>query len=89
MQSATILAEENVKLRASSQRQRQKRQQRRQYIAQGGVLQAQEGQAQVTEAERSVQESDQGGTAHTRTRAPPTCSKCYEQGHRRNQCRAI
>jgi hypothetical protein len=89
MQSATILAEENVKLRASSQRQRRKRQQRRQYIAQGGVLQAQEGQARVTEAERSVQESDQGGTAHTRTRAPPTCSKCHEQGHRRNQCRAI
>jgi hypothetical protein len=89
MQSATILAEENVKLRASSQRQRQKRQQRRQYIAQGGVLQAQEGQARVTEAERAVQESDQGGTAHTRTRAPPTCSKCHEQGHDRRRCKAI
>jgi hypothetical protein len=39
MQSATILAEENVKLRASNTRQRRKRQQRRQYIAAGGVLQ--------------------------------------------------
>jgi hypothetical protein len=89
MQSATILAEENIKLRASSQRQRQKRQQRRQYIAQGGVLQAQEGQARVREAERAVQEGDQGGAAHTRTRAPPTCSKCHVQGHNRTQCRTI
>jgi hypothetical protein len=89
MQLATILAEENLKLRVSSRRQRQKRQQRRQYIAQGGVLQTQEGQARVTEAERSVQEGGQGGTAHARTRAPPTCSNCHEQGHRRTQCRAI
>ena len=51
MQSATILAKENTKLRASSQRQRQKRQQRRRYITQGGVLQAQEGQRLVIEAE--------------------------------------
>jgi hypothetical protein len=89
MQLATILAEENIKLRASSQRQQQKRQQRRRYIAQGGVLQAQEGQARVIEAERAVQESDQGGIAHTRTRAPPTCSRCHVQGHTRTQCRSI
>jgi hypothetical protein len=81
MQSGTILAEENVKLRASSQRQRRKFQQRRQYIAQGGVLQVQKGQARVIEAERAVQEGDQRGTAYTRTRAPPTCSKCHVQGH--------
>jgi hypothetical protein len=89
MQSATILTEENIKLRASSQRQRQKRQQRRQYIAQGGALQVQECQARVVEAERGVHVSDQEEAAHARTRAPPTCSKCHEQGHRRNQCRAI
>jgi hypothetical protein len=89
MQSATILAEENVKLRASSQRQRQKRQQRRQYIAHGGVLQAQEGLARVTEAARSVHIGDQGEAAYARTRAPPTCSKCHKQGHNRSQCRAI
>jgi hypothetical protein len=33
MQSATILADENTKLRASNERQRRKRKQRRQYIA--------------------------------------------------------
>jgi hypothetical protein len=78
MQSAKVLAEENVKLRASSQRQRQKGQQRRQYIAHGGLLQAQEGLARVTEAERSVHIGDQGEAAYARTRAPPTCSKCHE-----------
>jgi hypothetical protein len=83
MQSATILAEENIKLRASSQRQRRKRQQRRQYIAYGSVLQAQEGQERVTEAERGVHEGDQAGPAHAPTRAPPTCSKCHVQGHNR------
>jgi hypothetical protein len=89
MQSATILAEENVKLRASSRRQRQKRQQRRQYIAQGGVLQAEEGRALVVASQMGVQEGDQTEPARARTRAPPTCSKCHVQGHNRTQCRAI
>ena len=44
MNSATILAEENSKLRAANARQRRKRQIQRQHIARGGVLQAQEGQ---------------------------------------------
>jgi hypothetical protein len=89
MQSATILAEENIKLRASSQRQRRKRQTRRQYIAHGGVLQAQEGQERVREAEIGVQDGGEAGPAYAPTRAPPTCSKCHIQGHRRTQCRAI
>jgi hypothetical protein len=58
MQSATILAQENVKLRASNQRQKQKRQLRRQYIASGGALQALEGQALVREAERGIKQGD-------------------------------
>jgi len=41
MHLATILAEENAKLRTTNQRQKRKQQQRRQYIASGGVLQAQ------------------------------------------------
>jgi hypothetical protein len=69
MQSAIILAEENQKLRALSQRQRRKRQQRRQYIAQGGVLQAQEGLALVIEAQRGVQAGNQEGAAPARTRS--------------------
>ena len=41
--SVTVLAQENIKLRAANNRQRRKRQQRRRYIATGGALQAQEG----------------------------------------------
>jgi hypothetical protein len=88
MQSATILAEENAKLRASNYRQRQKRQQRRQYIASGGVLQAQQGQDLVREANDHVVGSDQPEPSQARTRAPPTCSKCHVQGHDRRSCRA-
>jgi hypothetical protein len=89
MQSATILAEENTKLRASNHRQRQKRQQRRQYIAAGGVLQAQQGQDLVREADNHVVGGDQPESSQARTRAPPTCSKCHVQGHNRTQCRSI
>lgn len=42
MQSATILTQENAKLRASNQRQQHKHQRRRQYIARGGALQVEE-----------------------------------------------
>ncbi|RYN73803.1 hypothetical protein AA0119_g13609, partial [Alternaria tenuissima] len=56
MNSATILAEENRKLRTASQRQRRRRDQRRQYIARGGALQAQQGQQLAIEAERVVAE---------------------------------
>jgi hypothetical protein len=89
MQSATILAQENQKLRASNQRQVSKRQQRRQYIARGGALQAQEGQALVIEAEIGVQQSDQAEPSPVQRRAPPTCSKCHVQGHKRTQCKSI
>jgi hypothetical protein len=89
MQSATILVEDNQKLRASSQRQRQKRQTRRQYIAHRGALQAQEGQRLVTEAESGVPGCDQPEPSQARTRTPPTCSRCHVQGHNRRQCKAV
>ena len=89
MQSATILAEENVKLRASNHRQKRKRQQRRRYIARGGVLQAQQGQDLVREADNSVVEVDGPQPTQARTRAPPTCSKCHVQGHIRTSCKAV
>ncbi|KAI1676085.1 hypothetical protein KJE20_14324, partial [Pyrenophora tritici-repentis] len=59
MQSATILAEENKKLRIEVQRQRQKQSQPRQYIASGGVLQVQQAQQLAIEAERMVMEASQ------------------------------
>jgi hypothetical protein len=85
MHSATILAEENSKLQATIQHQQRKRQKRRQYIATGGVLQAQEGRRLAAEADRVAQEASQVGQPG-RARAPPTCSNCHVQGHRRTQC---
>jgi len=87
MQSATILAEENKKLRVASQRQRQKQDQRRQYIACRGALQVQQAQQLAAEAERVVVEVEQGEGSQRRQRAPPTCTKCHVQGHTRTQCR--
>jgi hypothetical protein len=59
MNSATILAEENRKLRRVSERQQRRRDLRRQYIARGGALQAQQGQQLAVEAERVVAEVEQ------------------------------
>ncbi|RYN17045.1 hypothetical protein AA0119_g11468 [Alternaria tenuissima] len=87
MNSATILAEENRKLRTAIQRQERKRDQRRQYIARGGALQAQQGQQLAIEAERVVAEVEQALATPGRQRAPPTCTKCHVQGHIRTQCR--
>ena len=88
MQSATILAEENKKLRAEVQRQRQKQEQPRQYIASGGALKVRQAQQLTVEAERVVIEAEQGESSQRRQRAPPTCTKCHVQGHKRTQCRA-
>ena len=87
MNSATILAEENRKLRTASQRQQRRRDQRRRYIARGGPLQAQQGQQLAIEAERVVAEVEQALATPGRQRAPPTCTKCHVQGHTRTQCR--
>jgi ATP-dependent DNA ligase len=85
MHSAAILVEENTKLQAAVQRRERKQRQRRQYIARGGALQAQEGQRLATEADIVAQEAEQVAQPG-RPRAPPTCTKCYVQGHKRTQC---
>jgi hypothetical protein len=85
MNSATILAEENRKLRVANQRKRQRQNRRRQYIATGGALQAEEGQRLAAEAERVLEQVAQEDRVG-RPRAPPTCSNCHVQGHKRNQC---
>ena len=88
MQSATILAEENKKLREENQRQRQKQSQPRQYIASGGVLQVQQAQQLATEAERLLIGDSQNQAGERRRRAPPTCTKCHVEGHTRTSCKA-
>ena len=85
MHLATILVEENTRLQAAVQRRERKQRQRRQYIARGGALQAQEGQRLAIEAERVAQEAEQTVEA-PRRRAPPRCTKCFIQGHKRTQC---
>jgi hypothetical protein len=77
MQSATILAEENKRLRVENQRQQQKQSQPRQYIASGGVLWVQQAQQLAAEAERVVMEASQSQAGERRQRAPPTCTKCH------------
>ncbi|KAF2646973.1 hypothetical protein K491DRAFT_723950 [Lophiostoma macrostomum CBS 122681] len=59
MNSVTILAEENRKLRQTSQRRQRRQQQQRQYIASGGALQAEQGQLLAAEAERVAQQVEQ------------------------------
>jgi hypothetical protein len=59
MQSATMLAGELAKQRASNHRQRRKRQQVGQYIATGGVLPGQEGDDCVRGADNAVVDQDQ------------------------------
>lgn len=87
MQSATILAKENKKLRQGSKLRRQKKDRQRQYIASGGVLQVQQAQQLTIEVERVVAEVEQGEGSQRRQRAPPTCTKCHIQGHTRTSCR--
>jgi hypothetical protein len=89
MNSATILAEENRKLRTASQCQQCKQDQQRQYIACGGALQAQQGQQLAAEAERVVAESEQVHATQGRQCVLPMCSKCHVQGHTRTQCTRV
>lgn len=85
MNTNTILAVEVSKLRQALKRRERKQRQRRQAIASGGALTAEEGQRLAVEVDRVVVESEQAAAA-PRQRAPPTCSKCYIQEHRRTQC---
>ena len=85
MHRVTILGKEITELRVANQRRQRKQQQRRQYIASGGALRAEEGQLLAAEAERVVRQAEQDPPVR-RQRAPPTCSNCHEQGHRRTQC---
>ena len=79
MNSATILAEENRKLRIANERRKQRQDRRRQYIATGGALQAEQGRALAATADIALAEADQAEARPARQRAPPTCSKCHEQ----------
>lgn len=87
MNSATILAEENSKLRASNTRLRRRENRKRQYIATGGALQAEAGRALAVAAEIALIRRVDGEASQPRRRAPPTCTKCGTQDHNRTSCR--
>jgi hypothetical protein len=86
MNAATMLTEENKRLHALNHRQQRKANQRRQYIARGGALQVERGQELVVEADRVVVDADPEQPTERRPRAPPTCTICHVQGHKRTQC---
>jgi hypothetical protein len=61
MNTATILAEENWKLRAANHRWRQRQDKRRQYTARGGALKAEQGRALAPTAYLALAEAGCGG----------------------------
>ena len=92
MNSALLLAHENQELRASHEKQLQKRKQSRKQIATEEGLSIQEGQDllqgrnQVEEAISTVPAEPAHEAEKRPVRAPPRCSDCHNIGHRRLQC---
>lgn len=89
MQSATLLAAENRKLRAANEKVKKKRQKKKSYVGRGGVLSArevQEAQREVVIEEnarmQAVGQPNQPGLA----RAPRMCSICRSLEHTARTC---
>ena len=81
MHSATLLAEENSRLREEITRQKRKKQARRSYVAQGGILTAEEGLQLVQD---KAQRKGGGGATAQRL-----CGICRLPGHNRKNCSEI
>ena len=96
MHSATILAEENRKLRSENERQKKKRATRRQYIATGGVLTVREGIRRVQASQQAIGQVQTGNIAlvegiitpleQLQTRAPRMCSVCRSLAYTTRTC---
>jgi hypothetical protein len=89
MQSVTLLAAENKKLRAINEKVKKKRQKKKSYVGKGGVLSARE----VQEAQREVENRgeteievvEQPGQSRP-LRAPRMCSICRSLDHTARTC---
>jgi hypothetical protein len=89
-----FLEDENQRLHAANNTQRQKRACVHRWIAHDNGLSVREAQeleeahevsTQATQALEVLQAQD---TQATSTRRPPRCSKCWQIGHKRNTCKA-
>ncbi len=89
MHGATLLAEENSRLRAENERQKKKKNARRSYIARGGILAVGEG---LQLAEERAEESRLGRAQPNSLNKPATqrlCGICRQPGHNRQRCPGI
>jgi hypothetical protein len=89
MNSAAILAKENIELRAANARKTSKEQQSRHYISHGGALQAQQGQFLVEQLEIGRQEGNRSSLDGSQIRGSRACSYCKVAGHNIRTCPAI
>jgi hypothetical protein len=89
MNSATILARENIELRAANAHKTRKAQQSNQYIAHGGVLQAQQGQFLVEQRQNGSQNGNGSRSDGSQIRGLRACGYCKIPGHNIRTCPAI
>ena len=82
LHGATLLAEENKRLRTENQRQKRKRDTRRSYIARGGILSIEDG-IQLIEARNS---GSGGADAQPGRPKQRLCSICKSPGHDKRTC---
>jgi hypothetical protein len=82
MHGATLLSDENDRLRMENQRQKKKKERRRSYVAHGGILTAAEG---LRLAEERAQDSE-GLRAQLGMVTERLCSNCRLRGHNKRTC---
>jgi hypothetical protein len=81
MHSATILAKENIELRAANALRSRKSQQSNHYIAHGGALQAQQGQFLVEQRQNGSQIGNRSTSDASQIRGFRACGYCKVPGH--------
>jgi hypothetical protein len=92
MHGATVLAKENRDLRATNEKQKQKRQRSKKQLPYRDGISIQEARElisypnQAGEASNSTAVEVDTSASQLASRAPPRCSDCRNIGHRRLQC---
>jgi len=86
MHGATLLSEENRRLRVENQGQKRKRDKRRSYIAQGGILAVGEGLQLAEERANNGEGSGVRSDMTKKANAQRVCSQCKLPGHNVRTC---